>query len=222
MAMNYRHTFYDGKESPLPVGKVVCVGRNYHDHIKELNNPVPATPMFFIKPATSLVPIHQRIVIPSYSDNCHHETELAVLIGKDLTRASLSEAESAIAGFAIALDLTLRDVQQRLKEKGHPWEIAKGFDGACPISPFLERERLKDPQDTRLKLMVNGKTRQDETTKLMITKILDLLSIASSYFTLKAGDIFLTGTPGGVKQLRSGDRLELELAGRYRFNTSVR
>lgn len=219
--MTYQHAFLDGAECPLPVGKAVCVARNYYDHIKELNNAVPTEPIFFIKPATALQPLEKTIVIPDYSDNCHHETELSILIGKKLSKAKPDEVMEAIAGYGIALDLTLRDVQQKLKEKGHPWEKAKAFDGSCPMSPFVSKEKLADPQDTQLKLTINGEIRQNETTKLMINKIVDLLSISSHYFTYLPGDVLLTGTPAGVSRLESGDLLELELDGKYRFQTSV-
>ncbi|MCP4755672.1 MAG: fumarylacetoacetate hydrolase family protein [Proteobacteria bacterium] len=220
--MNYKHTYRDGKPCQYSQGKVVCVARNYYEHIKELNNPVPTEPIFFIKPATALRALTEEIVLPEHGRDCHHETELAVLIGTELSKADKAEAERAVAGYAIALDLTLRDVQQKLKEKGYPWEIAKGFDGSCPISPFLAPNELDDPQDTLLKLSVNGTVRQEGSTKLMINKTLDLIVNASTYFTLMPGDILLTGTPAGVAKLESGDRLELELAGQFKFQTAVR
>jgi len=203
------------------VGKVVCVGRNYVDHIKELDNPMPTEPILFIKPATSLQPISQPIIIPDFTKDCHNETELSVLIGKEISRASREEVEAAVAGYGIALDLTLRDIQKRLKEKGLPWEKAKAFDGSCPISPFIGPDDLPTPQDTRLKLEVNGKVRQDESTKLMITGIFDLIVYMSDFFTLLPGDVVLTGTPAGVAGLKSGDRLALALDGRFGFSASV-
>ena len=220
--MAYQHVFLDGTDSSIPAGKVVCVARNYYDHIKELDNPVPTEPIFFIKPFTALQPIEKKIVIPEYSDSCHHETELAILFDKQVSKASKEQAEEAIAGYGIGLDLTLRDVQQKLKDKGYPWEKAKAFDGSCPLSPFVHKEKLEDPQDTRLKLTVNGEIRQDESTRLMINKILDLIVISSEYFTYLPGDVLLTGTPAGVNRLQSGDLLELELDNKYRFQTSVK
>ncbi|MCG8548983.1 MAG: fumarylacetoacetate hydrolase family protein [Desulfobacterales bacterium] len=219
--MNYQHVFNDGAVCGLPAGKVVCVGRNYVDHIKELDNPMPTEPILFIKPATSLQPISRPIVIPDFTQDCHNETELAVLIGKKLVRAGRKEAEAAVAGYGLALDLTLRDVQKSLKEKGLPWEKAKAFDGSCPISPFIGPRELADPQDTQLKLEVNGQVRQNESTKLMINKIFDLIVYMSGFFTLLPGDVVLTGTPAGVAALRSGDQLELELDGRFGFSASV-
>jgi acylpyruvate hydrolase len=219
--MTYQHVDLEGKRWDLPVGKVVCVARNYYEHIRELNNPVPTEPIFFLKPATALQPIAAPIVIPDYSDNCHHETELTVLIGRRLFQADRRQAEAAIVAYGIGLDLTLRDVQQRLKEKGYPWEIAKAFDGSCPLSPLIVADRFDNPQDMRLKLVVNGQTRQDESTRLMITGILDLLVAASQYFSLVPGDLLMTGTPAGVARLQSGDRLELVLAEKYRFAATV-
>ncbi len=219
--MTYQHLFNDGSVCSLPVGKVVCVGRNYVDHIKELDNPMPTEPILFIKPATSLQPISQPIVIPDFTSACHNETELAVLIGNKLCRASREEAETGVAGFGIALDLTLRDIQKTLKEKGLPWEKAKAFDGSCPISPFIKPDDLPNPQDTRLKLEVNGRVRQDESTKLMIHSIFDLIVYMSGFFTLLPGDVVLTGTPAGVGELKSGDRLALALDGRFGFHASV-
>nr|WP_320192274.1 fumarylacetoacetate hydrolase family protein [uncultured Desulfobacter sp.] len=219
--MKYQHVFNDGAVCDLPVGKVVCVGRNYVDHIKELDNPMPTEPILFIKPATSLQPISAPIVIPDFTNDCHNETELAVLIGKKITRASLQEAQTAVAGYGLALDLTLRDVQASLKKKGLPWEKAKAFDGSCPISPFIGPDALADPQDTQLKLEVNGQVRQNESTKLMINKIFDLIVYMSGFFTLLPGDVVLTGTPAGVAALKSGDKLALELDGRFRFSASV-
>lgn len=219
--MKYQHVFNDGAVCDLPVGKVVCVGRNYVDHIKELDNPMPTEPILFIKPATSLQPISQPIVIPDFTNDCHNETELAVLIGKKLTSASREEAQAAVAGYGLALDLTLRDVQKSLKEKGLPWEKAKAFDGSCPISPFIGPDDLADPQNTQLKLEVNGQVRQNESTKLMINKIFDLIVYMSGFFTLLPGDVVLTGTPAGVAALKSGDQLALELDGRFGFSASV-
>ncbi len=219
--MNYKHVYLNGSDCDLPVGKVICVARNYYAHIKELDNPVPTEPIFFIKPATALQSLDEPIVIPEYSQSCHHETELAILFRNRLSKATPDEIEDAIAGYGIGLDLTLRDVQQQLKEKGYPWEKAKAFDGSCPISPFIPTEQISDPQDIQLKLTVNDEVRQDESTRLMINRIIDLIRTSSSYFTYLPGDILMTGTPAGVKQLSSGDTLELELGNRYKFRTGV-
>ena len=134
----YNHTATNGEKLALPVGKVVCVGRNYLDHIQELGNEVPEQAILFIKPATAMCDMRQPIQIPSEFGECHNELEVALLIGKDLAGTQLSDDEiaAALVGLGLGLDLTLRDVQNTLKANGHPWERAKAFDGSCPLSPF--------------------------------------------------------------------------------------
>ncbi|HEX9842266.1 MAG TPA: fumarylacetoacetate hydrolase family protein [bacterium] len=200
-----------GREDPVEVGKIVCIGRNYVDHIKELNNERPSAPMFFIKPTTALQPLTAPIHIPGYSKAARHELELAVLIGKTLRNCTQEEVYPAIEGYAVALDVTLVDVQEKCKQKGHPWEIAKGFDGSCPISPFVPAAQVPDPQDVLVRMQVNGELRHNGSTRLMIWKIPELIADASRYFTLEPGDIVLTGTPAGVGSLEPGDELEMEI-----------
>jgi 2-keto-4-pentenoate hydratase/2-oxohepta-3-ene-1,7-dioic acid hydratase in catechol pathway len=204
----------------LPVGKVVCVGRNYLEHIRELNNTVPEAPILFIKPTTALVRLDQPIQLPQGRGECQHEVELAVLVGRELRQADAETVRRAVAGYGIALDLTLRDLQNELKNKGHPWEIAKAFDGSCPMSPFLPPEALPDPQAAELALRVNGELRQQGNTRLMMIGIFELMAYISTHFTLQPGDIVLTGTPAGVGSLRSGDALVLRLAG-HEFSAQV-
>ncbi|MFP5383935.1 MAG: fumarylacetoacetate hydrolase family protein, partial [Gammaproteobacteria bacterium] len=135
--MSYQHHFADGMASNLPMGKVVCVGRNYAEHAKELGNAVPAEPILFIKPATAVVSMSEPVVVPRGFGSCHFETEIAVLVGSTLRHADEAQAAEAVHGVGLALDLTLRDVQDALKAKGLPWEKAKAFDGACPLSAFV-------------------------------------------------------------------------------------
>lgn len=214
--MRYRHKYLDGSALSLPVGKVVCIGRNYLEHIRELNNPLPESPILFMKPSTALVDLDAPLHLPQDRGRCHHEVELAVLIGQELSRVDAETARNAVAGYAIALDLTLRDVQNELKKKGQPWEIAKGFDGACPISEFLQPEGLPNPQNTDLSLIVNGEIRQQGNTRQMMLGIFELIAHISGHFTLLPGDVVLTGTPAGVGELKSGDELVLTL-GQYTF-----
>lgn len=211
--MAYRHRYLDGDPLDLSVGKVVCIGRNYLEHIRELNNAVPETPILFMKPATALLDLDEPIRLPVGRGECHHEVELAVLIGRELRDADPETARPAVAGYGIALDLTLRDLQNELKKKGHPWEVAKAFDGSCPLSPFLKPEALADPQATDLALRVNGELRQQGNTRQMMIGIFELLAYISTHFTLQPGDVVLTGTPAGVGPLQPGDRLILNLAG---------
>ncbi|MCF6179940.1 MAG: fumarylacetoacetate hydrolase family protein, partial [Geopsychrobacter sp.] len=128
------------------VGKIVCVARNYLEHIRELANEVPERAVLFCKPATSIIADGESIVIPPYSNDCHHELELALLIGKTGKQIPEHEAMNYIAGYGVALDMTLRDIQGELKSKGLPWEIAKGFDTSCPLSTFVAAEGVADPQ----------------------------------------------------------------------------
>ena len=192
----------------IAVGKIVCIGRNYAEHIKELGNKTPDKPVLFMKTATSIVASGGTVIIPPYSDDCHHEIELAVLIGKTAKNVRAEEALDHVSGYAVALDLTLRDVQNTQKEKGLPWEIAKAFDTSCPLSDFVSAEQIQDPQNLQLKLTVNGQVRQDGNTSDMMRTIAELIAATSAYFTLEEGDILLTGTPSGVGRICSGDHLE--------------
>lgn len=201
-----------GSVEGFPIGKILCIGRNYVDHIKELGNEMPDRPIIFMKPASSVIGEGEQIVIPPYSSDCHHEAELALLIGtggKDITS---DEAMGHVAGYGVAIDLTLRDVQAEQKKKGLPWEIAKGFDTACPLSSFVPAASVSDPQDLRITLSVNGAPRQDGSTALMIHRMSELISYLSSIFTLEPGDLILTGTPAGVGPVKSGDLVVAEIA----------
>ena len=145
-----------GGERDYPIGKILCIGRNYADHIAELGNAVPERPIIFMKPASSVIGEGEEIVIPSYSNDCHHEAELALLIGTGGTAIPVDRVMQHIAGYGVAIDLTLRDVQSEQKKKGLPWEIAKGFDTACPLSAFVPAASVPNPQDVRITLSVNG------------------------------------------------------------------
>lgn len=211
-----------GSKEFHPIGKILCIGRNYADHIKELGNEMPERPVIFMKPASSVIGEGEQIIIPSYSSECHHEAELAILIGTGGKDIPVGEAMQHIAGYGVAIDLTLRDVQAELKKKGLPWEIAKGFDTACPLSAFVPAASVAAPQDLRITLSVNGEPRQDGSTALMIHRIPELLSYLSSIFTLEPGDLILTGTPAGVGPIKSGDHLVAEISGVGKLSVSVR
>ncbi len=195
----------------LPVGKVICVGRNYAEHARELNNPIPSEPLLFMKPKTALVAMEVGIQLPIGLGTCHHEAEIALLMGATLKQADEAKAWSAVWGVGLALDLTLRDLQNQLKQQGAPWEKAKAFDGACPVSPFVARAQLPNPATLGLELKVNGRLRQQGLSRDMLVAIPALLATMSQYFTLEPGDIVLTGTPAGVAALSSGDQLSLRL-----------
>lgn len=207
-----------GSNKNYPVGKIVCLGRNYLDHIRELGNQVPDRAVIFCKPASSLLADGGQIQIPSYSNDCHHELELAVLIGTAGKEILPEDALAHVAGYAVALDLTLRDVQNELKEKGLPWEVAKGFDTACPLSDFVAADEVKNPNDIRLTLKINGELRQDGTTAQMMRSVEEIIAEVSTFYTLEPGDILLTGTPAGVSRIESGDELigQIEQVGSLR------
>ncbi|MGK0248963.1 MAG: 2-keto-4-pentenoate hydratase/2-oxohepta-3-ene-1,7-dioic acid hydratase in catechol pathway [Oleispira sp.] len=204
----------DQQGYPHGLGKVVCVGRNYAAHAKELNNPIPSEPILFIKPASSIVPFGPDFSIPHGQGSVHYELEIAILIGKTLTSASEEQVADSIAGIGLGLDLTLRDVQAKLKEKGHPWELAKSFDGACPLTEFVSVSLLAkdDWQSIGLKLEKNGLLQQQGRSADMLFPILPLIAHMSAYFSLQAGDVILTGTPAGVGPLAVGDALLAELS----------
>lgn len=210
----------DGVPASLPLGKIVCVGRNYADHAKELNNPVPQEPVLFIKPSTALADLGEPVEIPTAWGSCHFEAEMTVLIGQSLTRCSEQQATDAIAGVGIALDLTLRDLQAELKQQSLPWEKAKAFDGACPLSDFVTVPAF-ELQDQQIQLRQNGQLKQDGNSADMITPVLQLLVYISQFFTLQPGDTVLTGTPAGVGPLALGDELQLNLSTKLNITTHI-
>jgi 2-keto-4-pentenoate hydratase/2-oxohepta-3-ene-1,7-dioic acid hydratase in catechol pathway len=213
LTKRYQHSRMDGSRIDLPVGKVVCVGRNYVAHARELDNPVPTTPLLFIKPPTALVPLTPGFHLPAGQGAVHHETEVALLVGQAIERSASIDPLQAIIGVGIGLDLTLREVQERLKRQGHPWEIAKGFDGACPCSAFIDADQFADLQNISFRLRVNEQARQTGNTREMLFPIRELVQEIVQHFSLLPGDVVLTGTPAGVGPLLPGDRLALEIDG---------
>lgn len=195
----------------LPVGKILCVGRNYAAHAAEMNAPPPGEPMLFLKPSTALLPGGGEVSLPTWSEEVHHEVEMVVRIGRG--GASLSEAEAAVAvdAVAVGLDLTARDVQARAKQAGHPWSVAKGFDGSAPISELHPVSDLAVLGDLELALDVNGVSRQRGRTSAMSWPVASLVRFASTRMRLEPGDLLFTGTPEGVGALADGDRLEARL-----------
>ena len=200
-------------DQEFAIGKIVCLGRNYAEHARELGNEVPTAPVIFMKPATAVIDNGGTVRIPAYSHACHHEVELAVLIGREAHAVSEEEAMGYVAGFGVAIDMTLRDVQDQLKSKGLPWEIAKGFDTSCPLSDFVPVSQVPAPQSLSLRLSVNGEQRQNGTTADMIHRLPQIVAHVSGIFTLEPGDVILTGTPSGVGPVLSGDVMEAEIAG---------
>jgi acylpyruvate hydrolase len=196
----------------LPVGKILCVGQNYVAHIEELGSVPAGHPLFFTKPPSSLVSPPAPVVLPAWSEDVHHEVELALVIGRTCKHLRPEDCDDAILGYALALDLTARDVQSVAKSKGHPWAVAKGFDTACPISPALPFTSIDDVEAVQLRLWVDGELRHDGSTALMIYDVRRLLCDASRFMTLEEGDLLLTGTPKGVARLDAGTRVRATLS----------
>jgi len=217
----YQHLTTTGDPIALPVGKVVCIGQNYQDHIAEMQSKTAPQALFFIKPSTALCALSPGFSIPAQQGAVHNETEVAVLIAQPLKNADIATVEAAIWGYSLALDLTLRDVQAQLKQLGRPWEIAKGFDGACPVAGFVAKASVPHPQQLSFSLSVNAELRQQGNTADMIRGISQLISEMSQHFTLLPGDIVLTGTPAGVGPLHVGDSLQLQLSDFFTANTKV-
>ena len=204
-------TFHDGRR--LPVGKIVCVGRNYADHVAEMAAERPRRPVLFLKPSTALLAPGAPIRLPALSHEIHHEVELVAVVGRRARNVAASEALTRIHGYAVGLDLTARDLQREAKRRGEPWAVAKGFDGSAPVSRARAADEVGDPGALALVLRVNGAVRQSATTASMLFPVAELVAYASSIFTLEPGDLLFTGTPAGVGPIAPGDLLEAELTG---------
>ncbi|KAJ6501909.1 hypothetical protein C8R45DRAFT_974787 [Mycena sanguinolenta] len=191
--------------------KIVAIGRNYMEHVKELNNTAPKEPFFFLKPTTSYLASGGKVEIPN-GVLAHHEVELGVVIGKGGRDISQADAESHIAGYALAVDMTARNVQENVKKRGLPWTAAKGFDTFTPIGSFIPKDEVADPHNLSISLKINGAFKQNGTTADMLFKIPRLIEHVSSIMTLEDGDLILTGTPSGVGPVVPGDTVECALA----------
>ena len=219
--MAYRHIDSQGNEISLPVSKVVCIGRNYLDHIQEMNSTVSEAPLLFMKSKAALCHMQKPIAIPTDKGECHNELEVAVLLKSSLKNASVDDVKAAIWGIGLGLDLTLREVQAELKAQGQPWERAKSFDNSAPLSGFVPISKVNNLDDLRFTLAINGKIRQTGHTELMLHKVIPLIAHMSSQFSLDSGDVILTGTPKGVGELLPADRVEASLEGHLAVSTEV-
>ncbi|KAF9935678.1 hypothetical protein BGZ67_003173 [Mortierella alpina] len=191
--------------------KIVAIGRNYSEHAKELGNAVPTAPFFFLKPTSSYITNGQSIEVPEGCE-VHHELELAVVIGKDGRNIRAQDANSYISGYALALDMTARNLQQQAKEKGMPWSAAKGYDTFTPIGEFIPKDQIVDHDNVDLLLQVDGVTKQQGNTRDMIFSIPTLIENVSAIMTLQEGDVILSGTPKGVGRVLPGETITCELA----------
>jgi len=193
--------------------KIICIGRNYVAHARELNNEVPDTPVFFMKPDSALVTANRPFFYPEFSKDVHHELEVVIRINRLGRSIEEQYADRYYNELALGVDFTARDLQAEQKKKGLPWEIAKGFDYSAPISEFFPVEKYGDIHNLSFRLDLNGKTVQDGNTSLMIFSFEKIIAYVSRFMTLKTGDLIYTGTPAGVGPVAINDRLEAYLEG---------
>jgi acylpyruvate hydrolase len=187
--------------------KILCIGRNYADHIAELNNERPSEPVIFLKPDTAIIKDNEPFFHPDFSNDIHHEVEIVLKINKIGKNIEAKFAHKYYDEIGIGIDFTARDVQAKLKEKGLPWEKAKAFNGSAPISGFIQKSKFEDLKNLNFHLEINGETRQQGNTKMMLWNFDEIIAEISKYFTLKTGDLVFTGTPSGVGAVKIGDKL---------------
>jgi 2-keto-4-pentenoate hydratase/2-oxohepta-3-ene-1,7-dioic acid hydratase in catechol pathway len=201
--------------SPVLPGKIICVGRNYAEHVKETKAEIPTTPLLFLKPPSSVIGPTQTIFLPPQSQQVDHEAELAVVIGKRGRWIQPTDASDFIFGYTVGNDVTARDLQRRDGQ----WTRSKGFDTFCPLGPWIETEF--DPTDTLITCHVNGELRQMASTRDMIFHVDQIIAFASSIMTLEPGDVIMTGTPAGISPLNPGDIVEVTIDGLGKLRNTV-
>jgi 2-keto-4-pentenoate hydratase/2-oxohepta-3-ene-1,7-dioic acid hydratase in catechol pathway len=203
--------------------KIICIGRNYVEHAKELNSPLPENPVFFMKPSTALLIRNRPFYLPDFSNEIHYEAELVYRIckvGKSIPEEHAGDYYDALT---VGIDFTARDLQQKCKDKGLPWEIAKAFDYSAPISEeFIPKSHFNDLSQIRFHLLVNGRKAQDGRSADMIFPIQRIIAYVSRFVTLKTGDLIYTGTPAGVGPINIGDKLEVFLEDRLMLTCQVK
>ena len=203
------------------IGKIVCVGKNYAEHALELGSAVPEKPVIFLKPLTAVIYSGDEIKYPSFSNELHHEVELVLLIGKKIKDANLKQSEDAIVAYGVGLDMTLRDIQAKMKKEGHPWTIAKCFDTSAVLSEFILKEDYNLSLDEEVFLFVNDKERQRDKLNKMILKPAEIVQYISSLMTLEKGDLVYTGTPKGVGIVNKGDVIKAGIEGIAELTATV-
>jgi acylpyruvate hydrolase len=203
--------------------KIICIGRNYADHIAELHNEVPTAPVIFLKPETALLQRSQPFFIPDFSTDIHHELELVLRVSKNGKHIEEKFAHTYFDAVGLGIDFTARDLQSELKKKGLPWELAKAFDGSAPLSTtFKPVGEFADLANINFHLEVNGEVKQRGNSSLMLHPFARIISFVSQYITLKMGDLIFTGTPSGVGPVKAGDQLQGFLEGEKILDVAVR
>ena len=202
--------------------KIICVGRNYVAHIEELKNEKPDEPVVFLKPETALLRNNDPIYYPEFTKDLHHEVEIVLRICKEGKYIQPQFAETYYDAIGLGIDFTARDIQQTLKSKGLPWEIAKAFNQSAPISAFIPKQEITNPDAIAFSLAINGETKQSGMSNLMLFSFQEIIVYVSQFFTLKTGDLIFTGTPEGVGPVHIGDRLVGKLENRTMFDFQVK
>ncbi len=202
--------------------KIICIGRNYVDHISELKNERPSEPVIFLKPDTAILPKQFPFVIPDFSNDVHHEVEVLVKINKVGKYIDAKFAHKYYDEIGLGIDFTARDLQSKLKEKGLPWEKAKAFDGSAVIGDFLSKKEFDSLENINFELIKNGETAQEGNTSMMLWKIDEIIAYTSQFFTLKTGDVIFTGTPAGVAKVNPDDVLEGFIEKKQLFKIQVK
>ncbi|MGX7689283.1 fumarylacetoacetate hydrolase family protein [Flectobacillus roseus] len=202
--------------------KILCIGRNYAEHIAELQNERPSEPVIFIKPDTALLRDNEPFYIPEFSNDLHYEVEIVLKINKMGKNIEAKFANKYYEEIGIGIDFTARDVQAKLKEKGLPWEKAKGFNGSAPISGFFPKSEIVDMNNLNFRLEINNEIRQNGNTSMMLWNFDEIIAEISKYFTLKTGDLIFTGTPAGVGAVKIGDRLTAYIEDRKMLDFEIK
>ncbi|SDL96038.1 2-keto-4-pentenoate hydratase/2-oxohepta-3-ene-1,7-dioic acid hydratase (catechol pathway) [Pedobacter sp. ok626] len=202
--------------------KIIAIGRNYAEHAKELNNPIPDSPVIFLKPDTAALKDNKPFYIPDFSSDIHYELEVVLKISKEGKHISEKFAHKYYEELGLGIDFTARDIQTAHKAKGLPWELAKAFDNSAAISSFVPKTEFENIYDLPFELKINGSSRQNGNTKRMIFSYEKIIAFVSRYITLKKGDLIFTGTPEGVGQVHQGDKLEAWLQGKQLLDFDIK
>ncbi len=212
---------FKNSNEQVPIGKIVCVGRNYAEHAKELGNEIPEFPLIFLKPASNVIFSGEDVIHPDYSNNLQYEVELVLYIDKDVKNADDKSAEDSIGGYTVGLDMTLRDLQFELKKKGEPWTLAKCFDTAAVLSEVILKSDYKLKGDENINLSVNGTVKQNSDLSKMIFSPVEIIKYISARMKLEKGDLIFTGTPEGVGRVVPGDRIEGSIENIAKISTQI-
>ncbi|HMI03402.1 MAG TPA: fumarylacetoacetate hydrolase family protein [Pedobacter sp.] len=202
--------------------KIIAIGRNYAAHAKELNNPIPGSPVIFLKPDTAILKDNKPFYLPDFSSDIHYELEVVLKVCKEGKHISEKFASNYYEELGLGIDFTARDIQNIHKEKGLPWELAKAFDNSAAISNFVPKSGISDIYDLDFVLQINGQIRQSGNTRNILFSFEKIISFVSQYITLKKGDLIFTGTPEGVGRIHQGDKLEAWLAGQQLLNFDIK